>query len=55
MTVGSGAGRNAGEPGSRPDGERETTSRRSRQPILAMLALLGIILLVLAVAINGGL
>lgn len=36
MTIGSGAGWNAGEPGSRPDGERETTSRRSRQPILAV-------------------
>ena len=39
----------------RPDEEMQESPRRSRQPLLAVLAILGIILLVLAVAINGGL
>lgn len=42
------------EPSVNPDDEPEQTPRRGRQPILAVLAILGIILLVLAVAINGG-
>ena len=43
------------EPDFRPDEEMEASPRRSRQPLLAILAILGIILLVLALAINGGL
>lgn len=42
------------EPPFNPDDEPEQTPRRGRQPILAVLAILGIILLVLALAINGG-
>ena len=43
------------EPDFRPDEEMASLPRRSRQRLLAVLAILGIILLVLAVAINGGL
>ena len=43
------------EPDFRPDEGMEQSPRRRRQPLLAILAILGIILLVLAVAINGGL
>lgn len=42
------------EPDFRPDEEMEKSPRRGRQPLLAILAILGIILLVLALAINGG-
>lgn len=42
------------DPDLRPDAEMEERPRRSRQPVLTVLVLLGIILLVLAVAINGG-
>lgn len=42
------------EPAIQPDDETERAPRRGRQPILAVLAILGIIVLVLALAINGG-
>lgn len=42
------------EPDFRPDEEMEKSPRRSRQPLLAVVAILGIVLLVLALAINGG-
>lgn len=37
-----------------PDAEVERTPRRGRQPVLAVLAIIGIVLLVLAVGIFGG-
>lgn len=37
-----------------PDAEVERTPRRGRQPALAVLAIIGIVLLVLAVGIFGG-
>lgn len=42
------------EPDFRPDPEMEQKPRRSRQPVIAVVAILGIILLVMALAINGG-
>lgn len=47
-------GDEVGEPDFRPDEEMESSPRRNRQPLLAVLAILGIVLLVLALAINGG-
>lgn len=45
---------NPDQPDLRPDAEMEHTPRRRRQPALAVAALIGIILLVLAVGIFGG-
>lgn len=50
-----GPGGEYGEPDISADDETQGPPRRSRQPLLAVLAILGIILLVLALAINGGL
>ncbi len=54
MSGPNGSGGDDWEPDFRPDEEMEQRPRRSRQPVIAVLAILGIILLVLALAINGG-
>lgn len=49
-----GGGRTDRDPAFTPDTELEKPPRRSRQPVLTAAALLGIILLVLALVIFGG-
>lgn len=49
-----GPGVPGGDPAFRPDAEVEGEPRRARQPLLTIVAILGILLLVLALGIFGG-